>query len=95
MNEVRGLEDVGLNARVAGATPEDTARMLSQMRRDLGVEYKNLTPPDELAKIYSRNLEKYGDKLGPTIDYMRNVEGKTWEQIIEKAAKPGGKDLGY
>ncbi len=95
VSEVRALEDVGLNSRAAGATPEATARMLSQMRRDLGEEYKNLTPPDELAKIYARNLEKYGDKLGPTIDYMRKVEGKTWEQIIEKAARPGGKDLGY
>jgi hypothetical protein len=59
------------------------------------VQYKNLTPPDELEKIYARNLDKYGDKLGPTIDYMRSVQGKTWEQIIQKASTPGGKDLGY
>jgi hypothetical protein len=64
------------------------------MRRDLGVEYKNLTPPKELERIYARNLEKYGDRLGPTIDYLRNVTGKTWEQIIKSASRPGGKDLG-
>ncbi|MFZ6775050.1 hypothetical protein ACO0LB_20325, partial [Undibacterium sp. SXout7W] len=95
VDEVRALEEVSLNARAAGATAEDTARMVSQMRRDLGIKYKNLTPPDELEKIYARNLEKYGDQLGPTIDYMRKVQGKTWEQIIEKSFTPGGKDLGY
>lgn len=31
---------------------------------------------DGLEQIYQRNLEKYGDKLGPTIDYLRS-KGKT------------------
>ena len=38
-------------------------------------------------------MEKYGDKLGPTIEYLR-AQGKTWEQIIESATRAGGKDLG-
>jgi RHS repeat-associated protein len=94
INEVRALEDVGLNARAAGQTTEDTARMLQQMRRDLGVKYKDMTPADELARITARNVEIYGDPLGPTVDWFR-ANGKTWEQIIESAARPGGKDLGY
>ena len=91
--EVRALEDVGLAARSAGQDAQATARMLHEMRRDLGVQYKNLTPAAELDKIYLRNIDKYGDKLGPTIDYLRG-QGKTWEQIIESASRPGGKDLG-
>ena len=31
------------------------------MRRDLGIKYKNMTPPELLATIYQRNLSKYFD----------------------------------
>ncbi|QDQ26691.1 RHS repeat protein [Chitinimonas arctica] len=93
INEVRALEDVALNARAAGTTPEATARMVQQMRRDLGEQYKNLTPADKLQEIYARNLERYGDKLGPTVDWLQ-ARGKSWEQIIESSSRPGGKDLG-
>ena len=63
------------------------------MRRDIGIKYKDLTPADKLAEIYARNLEKYGDKLGPTIDYLRG-KGKSWEEITEGASRSGGADLG-
>ena len=76
----------------AGNTPEEIARTLYQMRRDLGIKYKNLTPPGMLEQIYQRNLKKYGDKLGPMIDYLR-AKGKTWEEIIESASRTVGSDL--
>jgi len=94
VNEVKGLEDVALNMRAAGASPEQVARQLHQMRRDLGVRYKGLTPEPQLEAIYARNLEKYGDKLGPTVEWLR-AKGKSWEQIIESASRSGGKDLGF
>jgi hypothetical protein len=94
VDDVRLLEDVSVNMQAAGMTPEATARALSQMRRDLGEQYKNLTPPDKLQEIYDRNLEKYQDPLGPTVDFLRG-QGKSWQQIIDKASQPGGKDLGF
>lgn len=92
--EVQSLEEVSLAMRAAGATPEQVARQVHQMRRDLGVKYKDLTPKGKLAEIYERNIERYQDKLGPTIDWLR-AKGKSWEQIIESAQRPGGKDLGF
>jgi hypothetical protein len=51
-----------------------------------------MTPSDLREQIYARNLEKYGDPLGPSIEWL--VEhGKTWEDIIESATRPGGKDI--
>lgn len=94
INEVLELKDVGNTIRTAGMSAEDTARMLHQMRRDLGIQYKNLTPPDKLAEITARNIEKYGDPLGPSVDWLR-AQGKSWEQIIESASRLGGKDLGF
>jgi hypothetical protein len=94
VDKVIALADKANAMRAAGHSAEDIARTLSADRRALGEEYKALTPPDQLAKIYERNLNKYGDKLGPTIDWQRNA-GRSWEQIIEAASRPGGKDLGF
>ncbi len=92
--EVNELSDIAINSRVAGASAEDTARLVHSLRRELGEKYKALTPPDKLAEIYERNLERYGDRLGPTIEWLR-AQGKSWEQIIESASRAGGKDLGF
>lgn len=67
---------------------------IHQIRRKLGLQYKDLTAPDKLAGIYERNMRVYGDKLGPSIDWLRG-KGKSWEQITESASRSGGKDLGF
>ena len=72
---------------------EAIARALHAERRLLGEEFKALTPPGKLAEIYERNLARYGDKLGPTVEWLQ-ARGKSWEDIIESAVRTGGKDLG-
>ncbi|NJP82968.1 hypothetical protein HCK01_37860 [Streptomyces sp. AA8] len=93
INEVEALSQQAASMRAAGASQETIARTLHKARRDLGVKYKDLTPEPLRSEIYQRNLQKYGDKLGPTIDWLR-AKGKTWEQIIESATRTGGQDLG-
>jgi hypothetical protein len=51
-----------------------------------------MTPPDILKIISERNLKRYGDELGPSIEWLRS-QGKSWEDIIESASRPGGADL--
>jgi len=92
--EVKALKEKADKMRAEGGSSEEIARELHKNRRDLGIKYKDLTPSDELVKIHARNLDKYGDKLGPSIDWLRS-KGKTWDQIIESAQRTGGKDLGY
>ena len=58
------------------------------------MKYKSLTPADKLKEIHARNLEKYGDKLGPSIEWLRE-QGKSWDDIIESSTRSGGKDLGF
>jgi hypothetical protein len=91
---VTRLRNKAIAMRKEGYSEEEIARTLHAERRALGVKYKNVTPPDLLKKIYQRNEEKYGDPLGPSIDYLRS-RGKSWEQISESACRPGGKDLGF
>lgn len=93
VEEVQMLAGKAEVMRLAGSTQEEIARALHADRRSLGVKYKNLTPPKELAEIYARNEKKYGDKLGPTVEWLRE-RGKSWEDIIASASRAGGKDLG-
>jgi hypothetical protein len=67
--------------------------MLVAERNALKVKYRELSPADFVKQAEARNVEKYGNPLGPTADQLR-AQGKTWEQIIDSAARPDGKDLG-
>lgn len=94
VSDVQQLEGLGASARAAGQSPQDTARMLVDMRNQLKVEYRSLSPVDEVKVFEKRNMLKYEDPLGPSADQLR-AAGKAWEQIIEGAARPGGTDLGF
>lgn len=77
----------------SGESPETIARTLHAERRAIRVKYKDLTPKELRDKIYERNIERYGDPLGPSVDRLV-AQGKTWEDIIESASRTGGRDLG-
>ncbi len=80
--------------RRAGADPEFIAREANANRRALGMKYKELTPEPLRSQIRDRNLAKYADEWGPTIDWFR-ARGDSWEQIIESSLRSGGGDLGF
>jgi RHS repeat-associated protein len=92
--EVRALEDQGLAARAAGQDAETTARQLVDARNALKVAARAQSPADAVAQMEARNMAKYGNPVGPTADQL-HAAGKTWEQIIESASRPGGGDLGF
>jgi len=94
VDAVAEIGDTVSAMRAAGASAEDIARTAHAQRRELGVRFKDLTPEPLRTEIYERNLAKYGDRLGPTIELLRE-KNKTWEQIIESASRTGGKDLGF
>ncbi len=94
VKNVNGLAALGKTLLKKGVSKEMTARILHAQRRYLGKVFKDATPPDMLKKIFDRNLRKYGDKWGPSIEFLRK-QGKTWEEIIESSSRAGGKDLGF
>ena len=91
---VSELRDIGNSLRAAGVDSEQIARAMHANRRAIGEQFKALTPPDKLAEISARNLNKYGDNLGPSVDWLRS-QGKSWDDIIESAGRIGGKYLGF
>jgi type VI secretion system secreted protein VgrG len=93
--KVRELGTLAKRMAADGVPDEQTARTVHQKRRDLGVEYKGLTPPKLLEEIHERNIKKYGDKLGPSVDHLRDTKGKSWMEISNTASAPGGQDLKF
>lgn len=74
-------------------TPQqEQAKILNNLRRTIGQKYKNLTPEWLRSFIYCRNVQKYGDYLGPTYEKL-SAQGKEDAQIIKSATRTGGKDL--
>lgn len=65
----------------------DLAEEANQARRQLGIEYKDLTPGPLRDFIYDVNQSRYGDPLGPTVDYLVD-QGRTYTDIIKSAARP-------
>jgi hypothetical protein len=94
VDEVTGLADLGMASRAAGADAQATARLLSAERDALKLKYRALSPPEKVAEWEARAMERWGNPLGPTPDQLR-AAGKSWDDIIESAARPGGADVGF
>lgn len=79
---------------MSGRSEEEVARWIHAQRNELKVEFRDISPSEFVAKAEARNIEKYGNPVGPTIDQLRS-KGLSWSDIIKSASRPGGQDLGF
>ncbi|MBJ2160128.1 hemagglutinin [Variovorax sp. IB41] len=94
--DVRSRYEAAVNAlarsasamRAAGTGEEQVARWVVAERNRLKEAYRDLTPPDLLARIEARTMQAYGNVLGPSVDQLR-AAGKSWTEIIDSAARAG------
>ena len=87
--KVKELSKVADDLLSQGKSQEEVARTLHQMRRDLGIEYKELTPEPLREYIYDTNRLRYdGDPLGPTFEFLVEKKGKSYADIIDSACRP-------
>lgn len=87
-NAVANLKGMEINLRNQGLSEESIAKTLYQARRDLGVQYKDLTPTELREYIYKVNLGRYGDKLGPSFDNLVEKYTGNYTKIIESSQRP-------
>lgn len=87
MQRVRALSKLADQMRKNGKSSEEIAKALNKKRRAIGRLFKNVTDPKTRENAFARNMEKYGDKWGPTWQYLRS-QNKSWEEIIESATRP-------
>lgn len=87
-SKVAGLSDHENTLRSQGLEDRDIAQSMHQARRDLGVEYKDITPKPLRDYIYEVNTERYGDPLGPSFESLENKYNGNYSKIIEAAKRP-------
>jgi filamentous hemagglutinin len=92
VKDVYDLQGAVDKMRTSGASVEEVAKYAYGARNELKVKYREYTPPDMLDVIDARNLERYGNKIGPAFDDLVK-KGKTLDQIIESSTRAGGGDL--
>ena len=68
VREVYDLQQSVDALRSTGASLEKVARYAYGARTDLKIKYREYTPKEVLETINARNLQKYGNELGPTFD---------------------------
>ncbi|AOE49523.1 RHS repeat-associated core domain-containing protein [Kangiella sediminilitoris] len=87
MKRVKDLKKIEGQLRRQGKSSKEIAKVLHRKRRAIGRLFKRLTDPKTRENAFRRNMDKYGDKWGPTIKYLRD-RGKSWEEIIESSTRP-------
>ncbi|MFB2974506.1 hypothetical protein ACE1CD_36730 [Aerosakkonema sp. BLCC-F183] len=85
--EVRNVAKRTEKLRFAGENSEKIARYAHQLRTEIKIKYRVVTPLQQQREISAYTLASYQDELGPSIEYLRNVKNKTWEEIIESASR--------
>jgi hypothetical protein len=88
--EVEGLAEYAKHLLGQGASEHEVALTMQELRRGLGVKYKDATPPDLREYIYKFNEARYEDKLGPTYKWLSEVKELSDAQIIKGASKSLG-----
>ncbi|MFE5295393.1 hypothetical protein [Streptomyces sp. NPDC056632] len=72
--------------RAAGATEEEVARELVDMRNQAKEITRAGMTPEEVRILEERNQAKYGNPLGPTADQLYAKYG-SWEQVAAAAMR--------
>jgi filamentous hemagglutinin len=90
-------ERIGNDAKTmlsSGKSEEDVARWAHAQRNQLKLDFRDISPPEFVARAEARNIVNYQNPLGPTIEQLR-ANGKTWADIINSATRSGGSDFGF
>ncbi len=72
--------------RAEGRSEEEIARRLVRMRNDAKDITRAGMSPEEVARLEARNIEKYGNPLGPTADQLYAKYG-SWEEVGDAATR--------
>jgi predicted small secreted protein len=82
---IAGIDEADAELEAAGASLEERARAAYATRHNARITSRAMmSDPDEVAKLEARDLEKYGDKDGPTFAYLMDkgrAEGKSDDEI--------------
>ncbi len=79
---IRTIETSISTMRAAGKGAKEIAEVVVQHRNDAKVAARALMEAADVAKLEARNIAKYGNPIGPSLEQMLK-EGYTYETIVE------------
>lgn len=84
LDRVQQMHDTEATMRQQGASDEQIARKLVDDRNAAKVIVRSQQDPALTAQQEARNLQKYGNPVGPTADQLLQKYG-SWEEVIKAA----------
>lgn len=86
--KVQTLAEMALDMRRRGMQAEIIARAVHAERLAIAKAFKDITAEPLRSRIQKRTVIRYGNPIGPSIDFLR-AAGKSWDDIIDSASRPG------
>ncbi|MFE7567558.1 hypothetical protein ACFU76_11400 [Streptomyces sp. NPDC057539] len=80
------MRQVADGMRAEGASDEDIARVMVDMRNDAKDITRAGMSPEAIRLLEERNMKKYGNPLGPTADQLYAKYG-SWQAVIEASTR--------
>lgn len=80
------MRQVADEMRASGASDEDIARVMVDMRNDAKDITRAGMSPEAVRLLEERNMKKYGNPLGPTADQLYAKYG-SWAEVIDAATR--------
>jgi hypothetical protein len=87
-DEVDLLKPALKQLRMEGVAPEVYGPLVSGARREIGMVFKSETPQPFRSLIFFRNTRVYGDKWGPTPEFLFQKYGN-WDDVAAAALRVG------
>ncbi len=83
-NSVRTIEETVSIMKAARRPLKEIAEAAVKIRNEAKIASRALMDAQDVAKLEARNLQKYGNAVGPTLDDLLRQYG-SYEEIIEKS----------
>lgn len=87
-SELADLRDLMKLLKDFEVSDRTTAKILLMVRRKLAIKYKGIKTQKLLDKVYARNIEVYGNKLGPDIKWFED-HNKSYQHVIDICVRQG------
>ena len=81
---VKNMNNTIKAMRIAGKSSKSIAEAIIKIRNGAKISSRALMHVDDVAKLEARNIAKYGDAIGPSLEQLLKEKG-TYEAIIESS----------
>lgn len=76
--------------RVEGRSEQEIARIMVPRRNQAKALVRTKMKAKDVRRLEERNKARYGDPLGPTVEWMHAKHGGNWHDVVEATTESNG-----